>query len=140
MPKGIAKNPKLDGRLKKNRSKIANKKPGPKTKEEPWVSGKIPDWVGPVLSSVEEAVDYGYKRLEQETDEPTTLPETDMVSHPPHYTVGGIETIDFIEAKQLGYHLGQVIKYISRAGKKGSRLEDLQKARWYLNREIALSE
>jgi hypothetical protein len=129
MPKGIAKNPKLDGRLKKNRSKKAGKK---------IVSS--PAWVGPELSSVEEAVDYGYKRLEQETDEPTTLPETDMVSHPPHYTVGGIETIDFIEAKQLGYHLGQVIKYISRAGKKGSRLEDLQKARWYLNREIALSE
>jgi hypothetical protein len=126
MPKGIAKNPKLDGRLKKNRSKKANKK---------IVSS--PAWVGPELSSVEEAVDYGYKRLEQETDTPT---DTDMVCSPPHYTVGGIETIDFIEAKQLGYHLGQVIKYVSRAGKKGSRLEDLQKARWYLNREIALSE
>jgi hypothetical protein len=62
------------------------------------------------------------------------------VNHPPHYTVGGIETIDFIEAKDLNYHLGQVIKYVSRAGKKGDALQDLQKARWYLDREIARVE
>ena len=49
----------------------------------------------------------------------------------------GIETIDFIEAKQLSYHLGNVIKYITRADHKGNRKEDLLKARWYLNREIA---
>ena len=66
--------------------------------------------------------------------------KTDMVNHPPHYTVGGIEVIDFIEAKGLSYHLGQVIKYVSRAGKKGDALQDLQKARWYLNREIARVE
>jgi len=66
--------------------------------------------------------------------------QSDMVNHPPHYTVGGVETIDFIEAKGLNYHLGQVIKYVSRAGKKGDALQDLQKARWYLNREIARVE
>ena len=66
--------------------------------------------------------------------------QADMVNHPPHYTVGGVETIDFIEAKGLNYHLGQVIKYVSRAGKKGDALQDLQKARWYLNREIARVE
>lgn len=60
----------------------------------------------------------------------------DNVNNPAHYTHGGIETIDFIEAKQLGYNLGNVVKYISRAGKKGSRLEDLKKAQWYLAREI----
>lgn len=60
----------------------------------------------------------------------------DEVNQPAHYTSGGIETIDFIEAKQLGYNLGNVVKYISRAGKKGSRLQDLQKAQWYLAREI----
>lgn len=60
----------------------------------------------------------------------------DVVNQPAHYTDGGIETIDFIEAKQLGYNLGNVIKYISRAGKKGNRLQDLQKAQWYLTREI----
>lgn len=60
----------------------------------------------------------------------------DPVNQPAHYTDGGIETIDFIEAKGLGFNLGNAIKYISRAGKKGNRLQDLQKAQWYLNREI----
>ena len=64
----------------------------------------------------------------------------DSVNHPAHYKVGGIETIDFIEAKQLSYHLGNVVKYITRADHKGNRIEDLQKARWYLNREIARLE
>ena len=62
---------------------------------------------------------------------------TDMVNHPPHYTKGGMETIDFIEAKELGYNLGNVVKYITRADHKGDKHEDLCKARWYLNREIA---
>lgn len=60
----------------------------------------------------------------------------DMVNSPDHYTAGGIETIDFIEAKQLGYHLGNVVKYVSRAPHKGRQLEDLKKAQWYLDREI----
>ena len=64
-------------------------------------------------------------------------PITDNVNHPAHYKVGGIETIDFIEAKNLSYHLGNVVKYIARADSKGNREEDLLKARWYLNREIA---
>ena len=61
----------------------------------------------------------------------------DMVNHPPHYKAGGIETIDFIEAKNLGYNLGNVVKYVSRADLKGNKLEDLQKARWYLDRAIS---
>jgi hypothetical protein len=60
----------------------------------------------------------------------------DNVNHPEHYKTGGIETIDFIEAKDLGYHLGNVIKYITRAEHKGNRKEDLLKAQWYLNRAI----
>ena len=60
------------------------------------------------------------------------------VDHPAHY--GGAENtyeaIKVIEAWELGFNLGNVIKYISRAGKKGSKLEDLKKAQWYLNREI----
>ena len=63
-------------------------------------------------------------------------PESDSVNHPTHYTVGGIETIDFIEAKKLGYNLGNVVKYITRADYKGNKLEDLRKAQWYLTREI----
>lgn len=61
---------------------------------------------------------------------------SDPVNHPDHYKDGGIETIDYIEAKELNYHLGNVVKYVSRAGKKGSKLQDLQKAQWYLTREI----
>jgi hypothetical protein len=63
--------------------------------------------------------------------------KADPVNHPAHYTTGGIETIDFIEAKKLGYNLGNVVKYITRSGLKGNQLEDLRKAQWYLSREIA---
>ena len=66
-----------------------------------------------------------------------TTHHTDMINHPPHYTTGGIETIDFIEAKKLDYNLGNVVKYITRADHKGDKYEDLCKARWYLNRAIA---
>ena len=60
----------------------------------------------------------------------------DNVTNPAHYTDGGIETIDFIEAKKLSYQLGNAVKYISRAGKKSNKVEDLKKAIWYLEREI----
>ena len=63
-------------------------------------------------------------------------PKPDPVNNPAHYTVGGIETIDFIEAKKLGYNLGNVIKYLTRADHKGNKIEDLRKAQWYLTREI----
>ena len=69
-------------------------------------------------------------------------PPPDPVNNPDHYTDGGIETIDYIEAKGLGYHLGNAVKYISRAGKKGTNqgLEDLRKAQWYLARAIEKNE
>lgn len=61
----------------------------------------------------------------------------DLVNHPPHYTAGGVETIDFIEAKDLNYRLGNVVKYVSRAGKKDTDpVQDLEKALFYLKREI----
>ena len=63
-------------------------------------------------------------------------PAVDPVNHPPHYKTGGVETIDFIEAKDLNYRLGNVVKYVSRAGKKGDPIQDLEKAAWYLQREI----
>jgi hypothetical protein len=66
----------------------------------------------------------------------SSTPISDTINHPAHYKVGGIETIDFIEAKKLGYNLGNVVKYVTRAGHKGNRKEDLEKARWYLNREL----
>lgn len=69
-------------------------------------------------------------------NKPSTIEGIDLVNHPPHYTTGGIETIDFIEAKKLDYHLGNAVKYISRANHKGSRTQDLQKAIWYINRAL----
>lgn len=66
--------------------------------------------------------------------------EKEEVNHPPHYTVGGVEVIDFIEAKGLGFSLGNVVKYVVRAGHKGDPLQDLQKARWYLERAIQKAE
>lgn len=64
--------------------------------------------------------------------------EHDNVNHPQHYTDGSIEVLDFIEDKKLNYHRGNAIKYICRAGKKSkeTEIEDLQKAVFYLNREI----
>lgn len=61
----------------------------------------------------------------------------ESVNHPSHY--GGdskYEAIKVIEAWGLGFNLGNVVKYISRAGKKGKRQEDLEKALWYLEREL----
>ena len=63
---------------------------------------------------------------------------SDMVNHPSHYTDGSIEVIDFIEDKRLNYHRGNALKYLCRAGKKdpAKEVEDLQKAIWFINREI----
>ncbi len=66
--------------------------------------------------------------------------KSEMVNHPDHY--GGAsnpyEVIKIIEALNLSFHIGNVLKYILRAGKKNSELEDLKKARWYLDRYIEM--
>ena len=64
--------------------------------------------------------------------------KADPVNHPAHYKVGGIETIDFIEAKKLNYNMGNAVKYITRADHKGNRKQDLEKALWYIKRELGL--
>lgn len=65
----------------------------------------------------------------------------DPVNHPSHYT-DGIETIDYIESKHFPYHIGNAVKYLSRAGKKNpaETITDLRKAVWYINRYIDLLE
>jgi len=65
-----------------------------------------------------------------------------MVNHPPHYNRGKIEVIDFIEDQELNFSLGNALKYLCRAGAKPGveALEDLRKARWYLEREIAFRQ
>ena len=64
----------------------------------------------------------------------------DLINHPPHYNATAIEPINVIEAWQLGFCLGNAVKYIARHLHKGTPLEDLKKARWYLDREIARME
>lgn len=64
-----------------------------------------------------------------------------VVNHPKHYTSGGIETIDFLKAKLSpeqyeGFLLGNVLKYVSRLGKKDDAKQDAKKAQWYLNRYV----
>jgi hypothetical protein len=66
---------------------------------------------------------------------------SDMVNHPSHYTHGGIETIDYMEAKSTdeefcGHLRLTAIKYLSRTGLKDDEIQDLEKAAWYLNRLI----
>lgn len=63
---------------------------------------------------------------------------SDPVNHPAHYkSDNGLEAIDVIEGFGLGFHLGNVVKYILRAGRKDHLIQDLRKARWYLDRRIA---
>lgn len=66
------------------------------------------------------------------------MTENNAVSHPSHYCDGGIETIDYIIALSAPFHLGNVIKYISRAGKKdkSKTLQDIEKSKWYLDNYI----
>lgn len=72
----------------------------------------------------------------------------DVINHPEHYTKGGIEPIDLIESQGLNFNRGNVIKYVTRAGRKKSKgksillkeLEDLKKASFYLQREISKCE
>jgi len=81
-------------------------------------------------------VEVGGLRLTEVADGKMRWTKPDSVNSPAHYKIGGIETIDFIEAKNLGYNLGNVVKYITRADHKGNKLEDLRKAQWYLTRAI----
>lgn len=95
----------------------------------------------PKYSKVPKKKEVAVEPVAQTIEEPEVkvveLPKNeDVINHPSHYTRGKIEVIDFIEDQQLPYHLGNVIKYIARAGYKGDKLEDLKKARWYLDRYI----
>lgn len=65
---------------------------------------------------------------------------SDNINKPAHYTFSGIEVIDAIEAWELGFHLGNCVKYIARAGRKdpAKECEDLMKARYFLDRKIRM--
>jgi hypothetical protein len=62
------------------------------------------------------------------------------IDHPSHYNQGKIEVIDAIEDWRLGFHEGNIVKYVARSSYKGNRLQDLEKALWYLERLIDLEK
>ena len=102
---------------------------------------KVANWkqVGMFSSDKPVGIEVGGLRLTEVSNDKVrwTRPQiSDPINSPAHYKIGGIETIDFIEAKNLGYNLGNVVKYITRADHKGNKLEDLRKAQWYLTRAI----
>ena len=89
--------------------------------------------------------DNPYAKDHQRTNDAPTYPQEQLadierreaVDHPDYYKRGGIEAIEAIEAWGLGFNLGNVVKYIARAGRKTKDgLRDLKKAEWYLSREI----
>jgi hypothetical protein len=82
------------------------------------------------VSASDEDVNRAYDMISKDE------PEISAVDHPKHYNVGDIEVIDAIEAWKLGFNLGNVVKYVARADYKSKPLEDLKKAKWYLEREI----
>ena len=131
--KGMEQNAVKDVAALKTRKapkKKATPLPTPETKD-----GYLYTWVNTNALS-EDTKDALAERLNPEA---ITMiePQPDPVNHPWHYKVGGIETIDFIEAKKLNYNMGNAVKYISRADHKGNRLQDLEKAKWYIDRELA---
>ena len=86
-----------------------------------------------LMTYAQEQLDYYTQRIEQTQQESKTA-----INHPEYYSSGGIEAIDFIEAHNLNFNRGNVVKYITRAGRKDNEpeLTALQKAKWYLEREI----
>lgn len=116
-----------------------------------WKAGDCPTcgykWTGVVASFDSEEEMWRYddngqskEMREREAEERSGIggqPDPSAVDHPPHYSEGrGIEPIEVITDWELGFCLGNVVKYIGRAGRKGDALEDLRKALWYLQKEI----
>lgn len=106
-------------------------------------------WSENVLELIEESdnmntkIEEGNKVNESDLKDTETSKEVkddknDPVNHPSHYTDTKIEVMDYIEDKGFNFALGNAVKYISRAGKKDKNktIQDLEKAEWYLNREI----
>lgn len=86
------------------------------------------DEVAKIMSERMKKISYNSKSLNRN------------VNHPNHYNQGCIEVIDYIEDKKFNFNLGNAVKYISRCNYKGRKKEDLEKAIWYLEREISMVE
>ncbi|NBK21974.1 MAG: DUF3310 domain-containing protein [Spirochaetia bacterium] len=102
--------------------------PGPEDRREP-------DIKSPSIEEVDKAINEEWNNFVKKS-----IGGGDLINHPPHYTSGKIEVWDFIIDQGLDFVLGNVIKYVCRAGRKGDRLEDLMKAKAYLEKAISLYE
>ena len=122
--KNVGDEPKKKARFNSPRSKLIQS-----------VFQTVKDIQPPMKHRFASSEDFNPQKLLAELE--AAEKKLDLVNHPPHYKSGGIETIDFIEAKDLNYRLGNVVKYVARAGKKATDpVQDLEKALWYLQREI----
>ena len=92
------------------------------------------------IAKILEVSPYDIIRNAKDPKETVTPIDTDikkeMVNHPSHYNMGKYEAIDVIEDWNLGFNLGNALKYLSRAGHKDDIIQDLKKAKWYIDREI----
>ena len=88
-------------------------------------------------NNAEAMADIAYKLSQGKAKQRKEKTKVDMVNHPPHYTShpSGVECIQITE--HMGFNLGNALKYIWRADLKGSAVEDLEKAIFYINRELA---
>lgn len=79
-----------------------------------------------------------YNEVQEKQKQMAEQPEP--VNHPPHYTQhpSGVECIEI--TRHMSFNLGNVVKYLWRFDSKGAALEDLKKARWYLEDQIAMME
>ena len=85
--------------------------------------------------------DFMVKKFRESMGKTVEKETIEMVNHPKHYqSKHGVEVINIIEEFGLGFHLGNVVKYVLRAGHKSNELEDLEKAKWYLERVIDLKK
>jgi len=71
-------------------------------------------------------------QIEQEED------EMSKVDHPKHYNIGTIEVINIIDDWELGFYEGNIVKYVMRSKYKGKQVQDLEKAKWYLDRLLEI--
>jgi hypothetical protein len=115
--------------------KYAKRKKAKANKPSPEAAAKIKEWSSKKVNM--QRIDGAIEKVRLAAAEVSKkFFEDTAVNHPAHYTAGGIEVYDFIKAKCLGYELGNVVKYVSRAEYKANKLQDLQKARWYLDAAI----
>jgi len=78
--------------------------------------------------------DYELYMLAQEQEDD----KMSMVDHPKHYNIGKMEIIDIIDDWKLGFYEGNIVKYVMRAKHKGKQMQDLEKAKWYLDRLLEI--